>query len=53
MTGVTAAATATATDANTTGSIYRTGFSDYSYNHNAFASFFVALAFVVAIVLPK
>lgn len=40
MTGVTAAvAAATATDANTTGSIHRTGFSDCSYNHNAFAFF--------------
>lgn len=46
MTGVTAATIATATDANTTGSIHRTGFSDYSYNHNAFA--FFALAVVVS-----
>lgn len=44
MTGIAAAA---ATDADTTGSIYRTGFSDYSYNHNAFAFF------VVVVVLSK
>lgn len=51
MTGVTATAAtaiATAADANTTGSIHRTGFSDYSYNHNAFAFFALAL-----VVLPK